>query len=60
MLLTSASLLHSTVALLCSETWPYFRPNFKQMEEYRQEHSAEEARPAAGRPEQHACSAWDS
>lgn len=30
-------------SLSCSETWPFFRPNYKQMEQYRQEHGAEEA-----------------
>ncbi|KAL4435464.1 hypothetical protein ABPG77_006226 [Micractinium sp. CCAP 211/92] len=38
----SATPVHVVQWGFLGETWPFFRPNYKQMEEYRQEHGAEE------------------
>ncbi|KAL4419767.1 hypothetical protein ABPG75_006865 [Micractinium tetrahymenae] len=38
----SATPVHVVQWGFLGETWPFFRPNFKQMEEYRQEHGADE------------------
>ena len=37
-----ACVLPNPPARRCSETWPFFRPNFSNLEAYRQQYGAEE------------------